>query len=69
MPSPSSLIIPINELNNALEAIVCHCNRQKQQDYISVAYEELRRWTLMGLCAEYIEVRLSPSQRPGLVDA
>ena len=56
-------VISIDELNTVLEAIVRHCNSQKKCDYISVAYEDLRRWTFMGLCAEYIEVRLSPNQR------
>jgi len=63
MASLYSPVIPINELNRALEAIVHHCNTKKQFEYISVAYEELRRWTFMGFEAEYIEVRLAPNQR------
>lgn len=57
-----STIIAISDLHHALECIVYNVNR-KHADYLSVAYEDLRRWTFMGLSAEYIEVRLSSNQR------
>lgn len=62
--SATAAFITVPEMDLALARIILYWNAKKTHtDYFSVEYEDVRRWTIMGLGAEYLEIRLGAHQR------